>query len=931
MNRLISASAGSGKTHVLTTQYLSLLHARYQEVLSGKEAALRVDSLLAATFTRKAAGEIFDRILKRLADAALAEKGLADLRESLCEPSLSAETCQDLLLHLCRNLHRVQVGTLDSFFQRLCQVYKQEAGLSGNLRMTSPTSPSCVALQKTAIAALLAEMDDLDEVDALLQTLTGPKASSPVIPKLLTLLQGISESVGDAEPGHWEQLQVPICPSQSEIDNALANLEHYSTTLVKDQWKKAVSGDLQRFRDQQWEGFFAGGLAKPCHAGTCTYYKVQIPEEQVSAYEVLLAAARHTLLSVLKQQTLALRDVHTRFSEKFIEARKAEGFVLFSETPSLLNKVVGSLAETARRLDSPLKHLLLDEFQDTSDPQWGLLRSFAVQAACAPGSVLMVGDAKQAIYGWRGGRAEIFDQIENDIDPLERETLEKSYRSSEIVLDVVNTVFQDIAENRIFQPVDASDAKGLTENEKIARHRATAAQWAAYFKPQVAAQPRSGFVELCVSPVPPDPSLPTPVGDRGEHDTEDTDDGGEGWGAAGASHHIVQCAARIAGEAKKLLARGRSVGVLMRTNKTVAQMTDLLRAGGVPVSSEGVGKIADDPAVELLLSALLLADHPGHTAAAYHVSQSPLAAFVGLEPADYSDVSKIAQVAADIRRQILFQGYTGVLTLWAATLAPYGLERTAQRLEQLLEMAAGFDALPPMRPSEFVRSVRESSAENPGASPVRVMTINRAKGLEFDAVFLPDLEWKTRASDQTCLVKRASVQAISAGGSAVEAIYARPSATVRQLAPELLALTHADEADEVTGMLCLLYVAMTRPHHALHLYVAPHKLKLDGTPEKPGIKPSAILRAAFCGSATYPAQGADWVSLIPERGRPDWHEMGEATREMPAATMPPARPSLTFRASDGIRRGASGSAPDRQEAVKPVTKAKTAADLLQLH
>ena len=906
MNRLISASAGSGKTYALTTQYLRLLRARHQDVISGKETTLRVDSLMAATFTRKAAGEIFDRILSRLADAALTEEGLARLRDALDEPSLTSESCQDLLLQLCQNLHRVQVGTLDSFFQRLCRVYRQEAGLSGEMRMTSPDSPRCLALQKEALQAMLGEMDDPKKADALFQTLTKQKAPSSVVPKLLTLLQGISESVGDAEPGHWEKLHVPARPEQKDIDTALVTLEDYLLTLNGLQWPNAVRGDLERYRAREWEKFIDGGLAKPCLAQTFTYYNVPIPAKQVSAYEVLLATAQHELLAALEARTLAIRDLYTKYSEKFIEGRKAEGLVLFSETPALLTKILGDAAETARRLNSPLEHVLLDEFQDTSDPQWGLLRGFAVQAACAPGSVLVVGDAKQAIYGWRGGRAEIFEQIENDIEFLARETLAKSYRSSQVVLDVVNDVFKGIKDNGVFQPSLARDAATLADNEKKARHQQTAELWAAYFNPHEAAGEKHGFFEMCVSPVPPDPQVAAPADDDGEE--EEAEDDGKDWNAAGASYHLVQCAARIAGEIGRM-PPGMSAGVLVRTNKTLAQMTDLLWALGVAVSSEGVGKIVDDPAVELLLSGLLLADHPGHSAAAWHVTSSPLAEALGLTRGEILSPEKATGVAASIRRQVLIEGYAGLLARWASLVAPFGMDRTARRLEQVLEMAAGFDALPPMRSSEFVRAVRESTAENPGTAPVRVLTINRAKGLEFDAVFLPDLEWKTRASDKTCLVKRASVKAISGGASPIEAVYARPNATLQRLDPELLALSQIEEADEVTGMLCLLYVAMTRAKHALHLYVAPHKIKQNGTPQQPGLKPAAILRAAFCGSAAHPNQGTEWTSLS-KWGQADWYGAeGEVIGGAPTAALLPARPTLRFRASEGGRRGSPAQAP----------------------
>jgi len=892
MNRLISASAGSGKTYELTTQYLRLLHSRHQEVVSGNQPSLQIESLLAATFTRKAAAEIFDRVLKRLADAALHETKLMDLREALGEPTLSAETCQNILLHLCQNLHLVRVGTLDSFFQRLCKVYWQEAGLSSEMRMTSLDSPRCLALQKEALQAVLDEMADPKEADAMFQALTKQKASSSVVPSLLTLLQSIPESVGNAEPKHWKILDVPECPVQDDIDAAVESIRMAMPLFRLQSWKTAAAADLEKFYRGEWEDFWNKGLSHSSTKKPPTYGNApdEISDQVIANYAVLRESARHELFADLKARTLATQDLYTKYSEKFIEGRKAEGIVLFSETPALLTKIIGNAAETARRLDSPVQHLLLDEFQDTSDPQWGLLKGFAQQAAISPGSVFVVGDAKQAIFGWRGGRAEIFKRLELDIQMMmKRETREKSYRSSEVVLDVVNKVFQDIA-----------------TNEALINHTQTAELWAAYFNPHEAAGEKHGFFEMCVSPVPPDPQVAAPADDDGEE--EEAEDDGKDWNAAGASYHLVQCAARIAGEIGRM-PPGMSAGVLVRTNKTLAQMTDLLWALGVAVSSEGVGKIVDDPAVELLLSGLLLADHPGHSAAAWHVTSSPLAEALGLTRGEILSPEKATGVAASIRRQVLIEGYAGLLARWASLVAPFGMDRTARRLEQVLEMAAGFDALPPMRSSEFVRAVRESTAENPGTAPVRVLTINRAKGLEFDAVFLPDLEWKTRASDKTCLVKRASVKAISGGASPIEAVYARPNATLQRLDPELLALSQIEEADEVTGMLCLLYVAMTRAKHALHLYVAPHKIKQNGTPQQPGLKPAAILRAAFCGSAAHPNQGTEWTSLS-KWGQADWYGAeGEVIGGAPTAALLPARPTLRFRASEGGRRGSPAQAP----------------------
>src|SRR5438128_6306845 len=105
---VIRAAAGSGKTHQLTNRYLGLLAA-------GAEP----DAILATTFTRKAAGEIFDRVLERLAEAAADAAEAQRLAEQI---GLEELTPKDLVALLGRTLstsHRVRIGTLDSYYMTL--------------------------------------------------------------------------------------------------------------------------------------------------------------------------------------------------------------------------------------------------------------------------------------------------------------------------------------------------------------------------------------------------------------------------------------------------------------------------------------------------------------------------------------------------------------------------------------------------------------------------------------------------------------------------------------------------------------------------------------------------------------------------------------------------------------------------------------------
>src|SRR6185436_11178125 len=84
--------------------------------------------------------------------------------------------------------------------------------------------------------------------------------------------------------------------------------------------------------------------------------------------------------------------------------------------------------------------------QDTAPPQWRVLAPLAQQVTAA-GSFFCVGDAKQAIYGWRGGEAELFAALDQQLSGLTSSELATSYRSAQPVIDAVNQVFQNLGQH----------------------------------------------------------------------------------------------------------------------------------------------------------------------------------------------------------------------------------------------------------------------------------------------------------------------------------------------------------------------------------------------------------------------------------------------------------------------------------------------------
>ena len=116
-HRLYLASAGTGKTYKLTGHFLKLL-------LEGAEPG----GILATTFTRKAAGEILDRVLQRLVDGATDPEKLEDLSRNV-GIAVTAEDCSALLTRLVRQLDRLQVRTIDAFFVQLGKLFALDLGL----------------------------------------------------------------------------------------------------------------------------------------------------------------------------------------------------------------------------------------------------------------------------------------------------------------------------------------------------------------------------------------------------------------------------------------------------------------------------------------------------------------------------------------------------------------------------------------------------------------------------------------------------------------------------------------------------------------------------------------------------------------------------------------------------------------------------------
>ena len=827
-HKVIRASAGAGKTFRLSNQYLLLL-AR----------GASPEEVLATTFTRKAAGEILGRVLMRLAHGARDEAGAKKLAAELGMPGLTLPAVRLMLEAVAEQIHRVAIATLDSFFHRMAGCFRFELGLPRDPRMLTEGDPFVRQVRREAINAMLGD-DDPQVLLALLRRLHHDTAQRRVTDAIDAIVGDLYHVYRQTDAAAWRRLEPPPWLEREALVEAIEALQGAADALPADKtWAKAWQNDLYAALRHDWDAFLCGGIAGKLAEGAEAYNRKPIPPRIFDVYRPLLAHAKAAIVRRVIEQTEATHQLLDRFDEHYTRLRREQGILLFSDIPLLLAQLLPgrdpadvddlSLEPLYYRLDSRVQHLLLDEFQDTSPLQWQILRPFAEEIRSGEGagrdgaparSFFCVGDVKQAIYGWRDGCAEVFDQVMEDLHlPASTvETMAKSYRTSPVVLGVVNRVFESIA-----------DAPPLAEL------RPHVEAWARGFEEHKAHhEGRGGYVEMVASPAPA----------AGEPD----EDGPQGHEAF------------VADYVRRLAERhpARTIGVLVRQNKTAADLLYRLRQAGVAASGEGGATLTSDPAVEVVLSAFTLADHPGHTAAAFHVLQSPLAEIVGLRSLDPDARLEASQA---IRRSVLHRGYAGTVAAWADELARNCNARSAERLAQLIDLAERYEPALTLRTSDFVRFVEATPVDDPTAAAVRVMTVHKAKGLEFDVVVLPELG--------ELIGQTARVTLWQYRESATES----PTAVYRSVNKDLRPIVEAwhetvgeayrqEVGRRVSDDLSALYVAMTRPKHALHLVVEPLRRTKSGWSSRgwSNESPAAVLRHALTDVESPAADGVLYVT-----------------------------------------------------------------------
>jgi ATP-dependent helicase/nuclease subunit A len=794
---VIRASAGTGKTFQLTNCLLRLL-------LSGASPR----TILATTFTRKAAGEILNRVLERLAKASASDAETQKLAGELSVKIASREQVVTLLAQLLRQIDQLRISTLDSYFQQAAQSFAFELGLPFGWDVLEESD--VWQAQNAAIRQVLRESSPAEIVN-LMHLLDQGHRSWRVASQIRNSIEATHKTFLRSHPDAWNCIKPGEGLSEEAYSKALAELEALETSGRRFVTEKENA--LSAAKEGDFDYFLSNGVGGKLVLGETTYYSVEIPESWQAVYRQFIAHAQARALSWIAKRNEATGALASAFETQYQIIKRTRRQYEFDDVPRRLAEALQSPESHQRlafRLDAGVDHLLLDEFQDTSAEQWRVLASTA-KRVCEQenGDFFCVGDVKQAIYGWRGGSAQIFGAIEKQLKKVAVQHLAQSFRSATEIIGAVNQVMER-----------------LNEFARSSKDAAAILDWAKEFKAHSTAKgDLPGWVTLREA---------APIDDAG-----------------GPSKAKLNGALLVAADlAEKVHAESprHSIAILFRSNAPISRMVTLLRQRGIDASEEGGGSLLDSPAVETILSLIQLADHPGDSVARFHLETGPLHARLA------NLLATPPLFAAELRRSLLEIGYGAFVREWATRLAPSCSQRDATRLQQLIEIATEYDRKATLRPRDFAGFVARTKIKNIAASTVRVMTIHNAKGLEFDTVILPELEKLFASRPPRCV----------AGADHFLLPAARATRwindTERPLLPAELQADHErDRYLRVQESLCTLYVAMTRAVHALHMIIPESRTKSTSNW-------SDLLRAALAKGE----EGAQ-SGLLYSQGDPHWH------------------------------------------------------------
>ena len=812
------ASAGSGKTFTLATEYIRLL----------VENPLSYRNILAVTFTNKATEEMKMRILSQLYGIWKQLPDSDDYLEAIrrktgFEPRLISERAGIALANLLHNYNYFRVETIDTFFQSVLRNMARELDLTTNLRI----GLNDYQVEELAVDQLIA---DLSTTDIMLQWI------------LKYIMENISEDKA------W---------------NIIYQIKNFGHTIFRDDYK-TVSRELEQ--KMQEEGFFddytrrlrelrqmaiehmkeiaesffdtldgegltiddlanknrgiAGfflklqkGVFDPGIENATVANCLENPEKWCAKThprrELIVSLAETTLSDILryaveerprqwklyKSADLTLRHLNqlrllSSIEQKVHELNANANRFLLSDTQQLLHSLIGESDSPFifEKIGTQLEHIMIDEFQDTSTVQWQNFRVLLAEALSHENtSNLIVGDVKQSIYRWRSGDWRLLNDIEHQFRQGQIETLplKTNYRSDRRIITFNNVFFSHAAQLEY----EAQKELSGREAEQLQRAYDDVEQLIPDHRDD------SGYVDIRLLP---------------------------------ANDYQAQTFLLLAQTIGDLIAQGipqQKIAILVRTNGVIPQIANyfMQQMPEVTIVSDEAFRLDASDAVCLLVGALRLLIHPDDMLTKAALVKSYQCDVLGT----HDDNNELLMSPDELDSQLpedYAAHFSELLTLPLYDLVErlYAIFKLERLQDQSAYVSAFYDRLSDYVSEnatdisaflvEWDETLCGKTIQSDETEGVRIFSIHKSKGLEYDHVVCPFCDWQLEKQIGNILWCTPTEQPFS------DLPIAPIDYSQKQMMGTIYEADYLHEhLQNTVDNLNLLYVAFTRARKSLHV------------------------------------------------------------------------------------------------------------------
>ncbi|KIQ19966.1 ATP-dependent helicase [Flavobacterium sp. MEB061] len=828
---IYDASAGSGKTYTLVREYLKII------LSSPKNDAYR--NILAITFTNKAVHEMKSRIVGSLSEftkdtpSAKAMDLMEDLSRETGLSIIKIKTkSQNIIKHLIHNYAAFDISTIDKFTHKVIRAFAHDL----NLPMTFEVTLDTENLLVEAVDAIIAQAGQDETLTTLLIDFTMEKTDDDKswdvsreiletgrlvlnennrneishfhdtsIEEFVAIKKKMSVLCGDLEKENADYaLELLLLIEKNGID-----LKSFSRGTFPNHLESIRDGKFNP-RNKTFHEFDDIAINKT--AKDRTLIENIIPELLQSLDKVYKNFEKRDFYKAFLKNITPLSLLNT-VSNELAKIQSEQNILSISEFNAIIHREIQNQPAPFiyERLGERYRHFFIDEFQDTSEMQWQNLIPLIDNALSGQddlgnkGTLMIVGDPKQSIYRWRGGKAEQFIELSKDANPFNNpdkliKHLDTNYRSYSEVIDFNNAFFKLISTE-----FSNEDYKDLYENHSF----------------QNSNSKKGGYVNISFLPI-----------------IEKSDFGDEEDIVEKSDLYVLATLNTI----QNVLREGfeyRDIVILTRKRDQGIAIANYLTEQNIPLLSSETLMIQNATEVRLIVHLLKYLNNSIDLEAKANFLhflgntkeiEMPIHDFIaqGMAQRFENDFEKwllsfdVSLSFEDIRKKSLYEAVEIIISKFVLpsegnAYVQYFLDIVLER--DIRNQAGIADFL-----SYWDKNAHKFSIPSPeGNNAVRIMTIHKSKGLEFPVVIMPFAEedYSRKPKDKLWL------DAEDADLGIPKALIDNSSA-VEGFGESASAVFNLKKQEELLDNINVLYVALTRAEEQLYVISQSLNEKKDG-------------------------------------------------------------------------------------------------------